>query len=478
MSDIEYSNNLKDLSETYDTIQEAFRNRMSNTDEKGKYKHVYASKPKGKFYNIRTILSYVYLLLFVGLPFIKVNGQPFILLNFPAGKFILFSKVFWPQDFFIFAIGMIAAIIFIALFTVIFGRLFCGWICPQTIFMEMFFRKIEWVIEGTPAEQKRLNAAPWTGKKIFKKTLKHVVFFLFSFIIANTFLAYIVGVDELYDMSKHPAANIGTLVALLAFTGVFYAVFAFVRDIVCTTICPYGRLQSVLFDKDTMQVAYDYKRGEPRGKVKKREENNLGDCIDCNRCVVVCPTGIDIRNGVQMECVGCTACIDACDEMMIKVNRPTGLIRYASENEIADKKKFHLNFKVKGYSFILLLLLGVMTYLIASGKSIDTNITRAQGQLYTEQPDGKITNLYNAKIINKTNKPQSYKMKVEGIDAEVKMVTDDKALLKPEAINEVTFFINIDKSKLRERKTDLLVGVYNDGELVETVKTTFLGPFK
>lgn len=478
MSDIEYSNNLKDLSETYDTIQEAFRNRMSNTDEKGKYKHVYASKPKGKFYNIRTILSYVYLLLFVGLPFVKVNGQPFILLNFPAGKFILFSKVFWPQDFFIFAIGMIAAIIFIALFTVIFGRLFCGWICPQTIFMEMFFRKIEWVIEGTPAEQKRLNAAPWTGKKIFKKTLKHVVFFLFSFIIANTFLAYIVGVDELYDMIKHPAANIGTLVALLAFTGVFYAVFAFVRDIVCTTICPYGRLQSVLFDKDTMQVAYDYKRGEPRGKVKKREENNLGDCIDCNRCVVVCPTGIDIRNGVQMECVGCTACIDACDEMMIKVNRPTGLIRYASENEIADKKKFHLNFKVKGYSFILLLLLGVMTYLIASGKSIDTNITRAQGQLYTEQQDGKITNLYNAKIINKTNKPQSYKMKVEGIDAEVKMVTDDKALLKPEAINEVTFFINIDKSKLRERKTDLLVGVYNDGELVETVKTTFLGPFK
>ncbi len=478
MSDIEYSNNLKDLSETYDTIQEAFRNRMSNTDEKGKYKHVYASKPKGKFYNIRTILSYVYLLLFVGLPFIKVNGQPLILLNFPAGKFILFSKVFWPQDFFIFAIGMIAAIIFIALFTVIFGRLFCGWICPQTIFMEMFFRKIEWVIEGTPAEQKRLNAAPWTGKKIFKKTLKHVVFFLFSFIIANTFLAYIVGVDELYDMIKHPAANIGTLVALLAFTGVFYAVFAFVRDIVCTTICPYGRLQSVLFDKDTMQVAYDYKRGEPRGKVKKREENNLGDCIDCNRCVVVCPTGIDIRNGVQMECVGCTACIDACDEMMIKVNRPTGLIRYASENEIADKKKFHLNFKVKGYSFILLLLLGVMTYLIASGKSIDTNITRAQGQLYTEQQDGKITNLYNAKIINKTNKLQSYKMKVEGIDAEVKMVTDDKALLKPEAINEVTFFINIDKSKLRERKTDLLVGVYNDGELVETVKTTFLGPFK
>lgn len=478
MRDIEHSNNLKDLSETYDTIQEAFRNRMSNTDEKGKYKHVYASKPKGKFYNIRTILSYVYLLLFIGLPFIKVNGQPFILLNFPAGKFILFSKVFWPQDFFIFAIGMIAAIIFIALFTVIFGRLFCGWICPQTIFMEMFFRKIEWAIEGTPAEQKRLNAAPWTGKKIFKKTLKHAVFFLFSFIIANTFLAYIVGVDQLYDMIKHPAANIGTLVALLAFTGVFYAVFAFVRDIVCTTICPYGRLQSVLFDKDTMQVAYDYKRGEPRGKVKKREENNLGDCIDCNRCVVVCPTGIDIRNGVQMECVGCTACIDACDEMMIKVNRPTGLIRYASENEIADKKKFHLNFKVKGYSFILLLLLGVMTYLIASGKSIDTNITRAQGQLYTEQPDGKITNLYNAKIINKTNKPQSYKMKVEGIDAEVKMVTDDKALLKPEAINEVTFFINIDKSKLRERKTDLLVGVYNDGELVETVKTTFLGPFK
>lgn len=468
------------LEKDYDNHnRDLFRNRMSNTDNQGHYKHVYATKPFGKFYNIRTVLSWLYLGIFLGLPFIKVNGQPLLQLNIPEGRFIVFSKIFWPQDFFVFAVGMLAAIIFIALFTVIYGRLFCGWVCPQTIFMEMYFRKIEWLIDGTPAEQKRLKDAPWTGKKIFKRVLKHTVFFIFSFIIANTFLAYIFGVDELFAMMKNPADNVGLLIGTLVFTFFFYAVFAFVRDIVCTTICPYGRLQSVLFDKDTMQVAYDYKRGEPRGKAKKKETQNLGDCVDCNKCVVVCPTGIDIRNGVQMECVGCTACIDACDDIMVKLNRPKGLIRYASENEIAHGKKFKFNSpKVIGYSLILIVLLALMSFLIASGKSIDANITKAAGQLYTEQPNGKITNLYNAKVINKTNKQLPYSFKLENIEGEIVKVGDDKGLLQPEKLHEITFLINIDKEKIKGRKTEIEVGVYSGNEKVETVKINFLGPFK
>lgn len=480
MIDNTYSSvDTSNLEKDYDNHnRNSFRNRMSNTDNEGHYKHIYATKPSGKFYNIRTILSWLYLAIFIGLAFIKINGQPLLQINIPEGKFIVFSKIFWPQDFFVFAVGMLAAIVFIALFTVIFGRLFCGWVCPQTIFMEMYFRKIEWLIDGNPSQQKRLKEAPWTGRKIFKRLLKHSIFLLFSFIIANTFLAYIVGVDHLFAMMKNPGGYLGTLIGLIVFSLVFYAVFAFVRDIVCTTICPYGRLQSVLFDKDTMLVAYDYKRGEPRGKAKKQQEHNLGDCIDCNKCVVVCPTGIDIRNGVQMECVGCTACIDACDDIMLKVNRPTGLIRYASENEIENGKKFHFNAKVMGYSLILIVLIALMAFLIASGKSIDTNITRAAGQLYTEQSNGQLSNLFNAKIINKTNKELPYTLKLENIKGEIVKVGKTQNTLQPETMEEITFFINIDKNEIKKRKTEVVVGVYSGNDLIEKVKTTFLGPFK
>lgn len=459
--------------------KDSFRNRMSNTDEKGRYKHVYATKPSGKYYTARNILSWVYLGIFLAMPFIKVNGMPLLQINVFEGRFIIFGKIFWPQDFFVFAVAMVAAVVFIALFTVIYGRLFCGWVCPQTVFMEMYFRKIEWLIDGNPAAQKRLKEAPWTGKKIFKRVLKHTIFFIFSFIIANTILAYIFGVDELFSMMKHPGENIGLLTGTIIFTFLFYAVFAFVRDVVCTTICPYGRLQSVLFDKDTMLVAYDYKRGEPRGKAKQKEALNLGDCVDCNKCVTVCPTGIDIRNGVQMECVGCTACIDACDEIMAKLNRPLGLIRYASENEIETGKKMKfIRPKAIGYSIILLLLVGLMSFLIVTGKSIDTNITRVAGQTYTEQANGNITNLYKAKVINKTNKELPYTFKLENINGEIIKVGNDGDVLQPETLHEINFLVNIPKDNIHDRKTEIKIGVYSGDEKVQTIKTSFLGPFK
>ena len=293
-----------------DEQTESFRDRLATVDEKGKRKWVFAQKPKGKFYNIRTLVSLGFFALFIAIPFIKLNGRPLFLFNIPESKFIIFGKIFWPQDFFIFGLTMVTFIIFIVLFTAAFGRLFCGWVCPQTIFMEMLFRKVEYLIEGDAAKQKLLKKSPWTAEKIRKKATKHTVFFILAFIIANFFLAYIIGIDELKKIISEPVSEhmVGFL-SLLLFAGIFYGVYASFREQVCTVVCPYGRLQSVLLDRNSMIVAYDYKRGEPREKFKKNvaAEINTGDCIDCFQCVKVCPTGIDIRNGSWVVAyVSCT----------------------------------------------------------------------------------------------------------------------------------------------------------------------------
>jgi len=468
------------IDEANDTVHEVtFRDRVSNVNEKGQRKWIYATQPSGKFYKYRTWVSVLYLAIFFVLPFIKYNGMPFFMLNFPEGKFIVFGNIFWPQDFFIFAVSMITFIVFVALFTVIYGRLFCGWVCPQTVFMEMVFRKIEWWIEGSGAQQRKMSGVKLTTEQRIRKFIKHGVFIALSFLIANIFLAYVLSLDGLLKIIEEPIAEHTVLLTgLLFFTFLFYAVFAFVRDIICTTVCPYGRLQSVLFDKDTMQIAYDYKRGEPRGKISKQADLAItGDCIDCHKCVQVCPTGIDIRDGVQIECVGCTACIDACNEVMLKINRPKGLIRYASENEIAKGNKFHFNGRMKAYSVLLAILLIVTTVLIFTRRSIDTHITRVRGQLYQEVGKDTLGNLFNAIVLNKTNKTFGVSMKLENIPGEVRFVSTKDAQMKPEAVNEVTFFIRVNKQYITKRSTDIKVGIYKDGQKIQTVKTVFLGPF-
>ncbi len=463
----------------YDTGNEAFRDRMSNTTAEGKRNWFYVSKPpKGKFTKWRNRLNFFYFALFFTLPFLRYQGRPFFMINFPKGEFIVFGKIFWPQDFFLFAVGMITMIVFVILFTVIWGRLFCGWICPQTVFMEGLFRKIEWWIEGSPTQQKKLDQMPWNWEKIRKKGLKQLIFLGVSFLIANTFLAYIISTDELFAIIREPISeHLTLLTGIIGFTLVFYFVFAYVREIVCTTICPYGRLQSVLVDQDSMQVSYDYVRGEPRGKMSKKVENDFGDCIDCKKCVIVCPTGIDIRDGVQMECVGCTACIDACDEVMDKIGRPQGLIRYASEREIRENKKFVFTNRMKAYSAGLVVLLGIMTYLIASSKSISANISRVKGQLFQELPDNKISNLYDAKVLNKKNKEYPIELKVLGMDGEIKMI-NKQPVLKKQGLTDLTFFVILDHSKVLKRSNSIKIGVFADGQLVDEIKTTFLGPFK
>ncbi|MDO9261255.1 MAG: cytochrome c oxidase accessory protein CcoG, partial [Flavobacteriaceae bacterium] len=305
--------------------KESFRDSIATIDEKGKRNFIFPKKPKGVFYKYRTYLAWVLILFMFASPFIKINGNQFLLFNILERKFNIFGFPFWPQDFHLLVISLLVSIVFIILFTVIFGRIFCGWLCPQTIFMEMVFRKIEYLIEGDRPQQIKLDKQAWNLEKFSKKAGKWTVFFIVSFIISNVFLAYLIGGDILLEHIKDgPVNHLSTFVYLLIFTAVFYFVFAWFREQACIIVCPYGRLQGVLLDNKSINVVYDYVRGEStsgRQKLRKNEDRKTagyGDCIDCKQCVQVCPTGIDIRNGTQLECVNCTACIDACDDIMDK----------------------------------------------------------------------------------------------------------------------------------------------------------------
>ena len=468
-------------------IEDAYRERIATVDEKGKRIWIYPKMPKGWFYNKRKLLSYLLLLILFGLPFIKYNDKPFVLFNIPESEFILFGLYFGPQDFYLFVIAMLIGIVFIVLFTAIFGRLFCGWVCPQTIFMEMVFRRIEYAIEGDSRQQVKLNKAPWTTDKIVKKVAKQALFIGISFLIAHTFLSYIIGVEEVWKIMTEPISQHWKgFIAMVLFTATFYGVFAFMREQVCTTVCPYGRLQGVLLDENSLAVAYDFVRGEPRGKLKKNKvaEDTMipldvipqGDCIDCGLCVQVCPTGIDIRNGTQLECVNCTACIDACDEVMDKIGKPKGLVRVDSYQGIKKGVRHIWNTRVAAYSFVLVALMGLELFLFASRSQVDTLFLRTPGMLFQTHDDGYISNLYNYQLINKTD-----------LEAEVQFRCDDVEglLIEPvgaapktikNKVNEGAVFIKIPKDKIKERSTKLVIEVYHGEVLLDESKTTFFGP--
>jgi cytochrome c oxidase accessory protein FixG len=456
----------------------SFRDRVATVDAKGKRKWVFAQKPFGKFYQYRTYVSWVFFLLFIAIPFINVNGRPLFMFNIPEAKFILFGKIFWPQDFFIFGLAMISFVIFIILFTAAFGRLFCGWVCPQTIFMEMLFRKVEYWIEGDANQQRKLKEGPLTTEKMVKKTAKHITFFVLSFLIANLFLSYIIGVKELGKIIREPVSqHVGGFFSLMLFSAIFYAVYAFFREQACTVVCPYGRLQGVLLDRNSMIVAYDYKRGEPRGKVKPHDEStHLGDCIDCSLCVRVCPTGIDIRNGTQLECVNCTACIDACDSIMTKVNRPTGLIRYASENGIEKGEKLRYTTRMKLYTGLLGVLIVILTTLLITRKDVDATVMRTPGMLFQERGEDSISNLYNIKVVNKTMQEVPLSFKLLNEQGSIQVIGNGKVMVKAEGQGSGSFFVTLPKRDIHQRKTILKLGIYEGTRLIDEVSTSFLGP--
>ena len=464
---------------------ENFRDSIGTLTDEGKRAWVYPKKPSGNYYRNRKIVSYILLAFLFAAPFIKIDGNQFLLFNVLERRFNVFGFPFWPQDFHLVVISMIIGVVFVALFTAAFGRIFCGWICPQTIFMEMVFRRIEYWIDGDRNKQRRLDRQKWDAEKIKKRLLKWSVFLIISFLIANVFLAYLIGGDKLLQYIKEgPTEHLGILFPLIIFTGVFYFVFAWFREQVCIIACPYGRLQGVLLDEKSVVVAYDHKRGEAENGRKKfrknenREALGYGDCIDCLQCVHVCPTGIDIRNGTQLECVNCTACIDECDHIMESISLPKGLIRYASEENIEKKKNFQFSNRLKGYTAVLIILIGVLTGMLFLRNDVEARILRLPGQLYEHKGENIISNVFTYKLINKTTKEiENVSFKLREYKGKIKLVsTEGKISVPAQGLAEGTMFIELDRSDLNQDRNKLIVEVYEKGDLIETTTVNFLGP--
>ena len=447
----------------------SFRDRPINLTDQGGRNWVYAKKPKGKWYTRRTIFGWILLLFFIAVPFIRINGNPFILLDIESRKFIIFGAIFWAQDTLILSLLMLSFILFIILFTVTFGRLWCGWACPQTIFLEMVFRKIEYLIEGDYRKRHKLDQGPWTARKVFKKALKHTIFILVSAAMTNTFLLWFIGSEKWFVLISEPvSANLTGFVIMLLVSAFFYWVYSWFREQICTMVCPYGRMQGVLLDSRSIVVSYDYKRGEPRGSAE-------GDCIDCRQCISVCPTAMDIRNGIQLECINCTACIDQCNSVMTATGKKPGLIRFDSEHGIQQGHTTVWNQRNRAYSVVLVILFSFFIYTLLSRPVIETTIIRTPGLLYQENPDQTISNLYNLKIINKTHDKMELEVRLISHDGEIRMA-GSRIVVDDQDKFESTLILYIPGDQLSSDKTQVEFGIYRNNELIERYKTSFLGP--
>ena len=460
-----------------------FRDHIATADKDGRRRWLYPKAPSGVWHRRRAwFASFLILLMFAG-PWIRIQGNPLLLFNLVERRFSILGQIFWPQDSVVFAVAMLVFISGIVVFTVAFGRLWCGWACPQTVMMEMVFRKVEYLIDGDSVAQRALAAAPWTASKIARRFVKHGVFFGLSFVVGNTLLAYIIGSEQLLAIQfDDPRKHWAGLTAMTLFSLLFYAIFARFREQACTFICPYGRFQSALLDENSMVVAYDHRRGEQRAPLHRdqgheaRRASGLGDCVDCRQCVAVCPTGIDIRDGTQMECVNCTACIDACDAIMHKVGRPSGLIRFASQNHLERGEPQRFTRRMAMYSGVLVALIGVFLWLVLSRSLVETTFLRVSGSLHQTLPDGRIRNLFSVKMINKSHQPLPVEVRLENRAGSVRLMGATNPVVPVGQYLQTSALVDLAPDQLTGSTTELELGVYSGGRLLERVETRFSGP--
>jgi len=460
-----------------------FRDHIATADQDGRRRWLYPKAPAGVWHRRRAGFAlFLIVLMFAG-PWIRIQGNPLLLFNLVERRFSILGQIFWPQDSVVFAVAMLVFISGIVVFTVAFGRLWCGWACPQTVMMEMVFRKVEYLIDGDSAAQRALAAAPWTASKIGRRLFKHGVFFGLSFVVGNTLLAYIIGSEQLLAIQfDYPRKHWAGLTAMTLFSLLFYAIFARFREQACTFICPYGRFQSALLDENSLVVAYDRRRGEQRAPLHRdqgpdvRNASGLGDCVDCRQCVAVCPTGIDIRDGTQMECVNCTACIDACDSIMHKVCQPIGLIRFASQNNLERGEPQRFTRRMALYSGVLAALVGVFLWLVLSRSAVETTFLRVSGSLYQTLPDGRIRNLYSVKMINKSHEPLPIEVRLENLPGSLRLMGATNPVVPVGNYLQTSALVDLDPAQLTGSTTELKLGVYSGGRRLERVETQFSGP--
>ena len=432
--------------------------RLATTTSSGKRKYLYPAIVSGYFRHLRTKLYYVLIVIFLGLPWITVAGQPLILLDVYHRKFIVFGIQFWAHEAPILVLVFLCFVIGIALITALFGRVWCGFACPQTVFIDAVFSRIESFFEGKGLARKRFDESRVSLKKILIKSAKWACFFLASLVITNSFLAYFVGAERVINMIQHsPLDNMTSFLVVFVSLLIILFNFGWFREQFCIIACPYGRLQSVLMDDDSLVVGYDAKRGEPR-KEDAKDNSFTGDCINCYRCVQVCPTGIDIRRGTQMECIMCSACVDACDTVMTKLKKQTGLIRFDSENGLKQQATKLIKNRFWVYLVLLSIVLSALSYSLSHRESVAVFAKRLSNPPYSEINETLIQNHFTLKITNQNfyNILASYDLSDDDIQKGIRLIKPIKRIhIKAGKTDNYSFFIRFPKTLLDQGRQSI-----------------------
>jgi cytochrome c oxidase accessory protein FixG len=454
------------------------RDTLYTIDKRGKRKWVYAHIVFGPITRLRFLVGWFLVIFYLALPWVTIGGKQGVLLDIPHRRFIFFGFELWATDTIFLFLTLATLGLSLFFFTAILGRVWCGWACPETVFLEYIFRPIERLIEGSDSERRRLDTGPWSVEKVWKKLLKHSICAAVSWVLASTALAYFIGREPLLAMmTGSPLDNLGPFLITLVIMALFAFQFGWFREQFCTVLCPYARFQSVLMDPNSLLVGYDTKRGEPRGKLRA-ERQSTGDCIDCGMCVRVCPTGIDIRNGTQLECIACAACADACDSIMNRIGKPSGLVRYTTEAELGGATTKWIRPRLFLYSAILVGLLGTFTYLLTNRHGFDAEIVRASGHAVPYSLDAArvVSNHFSLRLSNKQHGPLQIKFELVH-PSSVELVSPISQMTIPEGGSlQVPLFARIPLDQLEHGRASVIVDIVADTGDKRRREFTILGP--
>ena len=448
---------------------------LPTLNEDGSRRWIRPKPSPGKFWHRRRVVAYVLMFVFFIIPYLRMHGKPLVLLDLPQRQFTLFGTTFLPTDTLLLMFLLASVVITVFLLTALAGRVWCGWGCPQTVYLEFLFRPIERFFEGGRSGSLQMDKEHARGQLHPRRLAKYAVYLLLSLFLAHTFLAYFVGIDRLVQWVQRSPIEHPTSFAVMALvTFGIMADFTWFREQTCAVACPYGRWQSVLLDRQSLIVAYDKARGEPRAKGKDR--TGLGDCIDCGACVITCPTGIDIRDGLQMECIHCTQCADACDEIMERVGKPKGLVRYSSQAALQGEPPRRLRPRVVLYPTALAIMLGGFFFTLGTKPPADVTVLRGRGEPYVIEPDGRIANQLRVKITNRTDIAQVYQVSIDGVDSVALIAPDNPMHLAAGQTAVMALFVMLPQSAFRDGGRDIAVRVADGIGYKGTVPYRLVGP--